>query len=67
MKRKWLSNLRVKKKRTENESSSTEYYIGLGLCFGVAFGVALDNVGLGISLGLIIGLAIKKTKEMKAQ
>tara|TARA_B100001059_G_scaffold224775_1_gene251271 strand:+ start:4503 stop:4703 length:201 start_codon:yes stop_codon:yes gene_type:complete len=66
MKRKWLSNLRVKKKRTENKSSSTEYYIGLGLCFGVAFGVALDNVGLGISLGLIIGLAVKKTKDMKA-
>jgi hypothetical protein len=66
MKNKWLSRLRAKIKGTENESSSPEYYIGLGLCFGVAFGAALGNIGLGISLGLVIGVAVQKTKNKKA-
>jgi hypothetical protein len=66
MKNKWLSSLRAKIKGAENESSSPEYYIGLGLCFGVAFGAALDNIGLGISIGLIIGVAVKKIKDKKA-
>ncbi|CAI8209357.1 MAG: Uncharacterised protein [Bacteroidia bacterium] len=66
MKNKWLSSLRAKIKGTENESSSPEYYIGLGLCFGVAFGAALGNIGLGISLGLVIGVAVQKTKNKKA-
>ena len=50
MKNKWLSSLRAKIKGKEDETSSPEYYIGLGMCFGVAFGAALDNIGLGISL-----------------
>jgi len=36
-----------------------EYYIGIGLCFGVAFGAAFDNIGLGICLGLVFGAACK--------
>tara|TARA_Y100000385_G_C13073710_1_gene630339 strand:- start:157 stop:357 length:201 start_codon:yes stop_codon:yes gene_type:complete len=66
MKSKWLSSLRAKIKGKEDESSSPEYYIGLGLCFGVAFGAALDNIGLGISIGLVIGVALKKIKDNKA-
>jgi hypothetical protein len=66
MKNKWLSSLRAKIKGTENESSSPEYYIGVGLCFGVAFGTGLGNIGLGISLGLVIGVAVKKIKNKKA-
>ena len=66
MKSKWLSGLRAKIKGKEDESSSPEYYIGLGLCFGVAFGTALDNIGLGISLGLVIGVEVQKIKDKKA-
>ena len=66
MKNKWLSSLRAKIKGTENESSSPEYYIGLGLCFGVAFGAALGNIGIGISLGQVIRVAVQKIKNKKA-
>ena len=38
----------------------SEYYIGIGLCFGVAFGAAFDNIGLGICLGLVFGVAMQK-------
>ena len=38
----------------------SEYYIGVGLCFGVAFGAAFDNIGLGICLGLVFVLAMQK-------
>ena len=34
----------------------SEYYIGVGLCFGVVFGSLYDNTGLGISLGVVFGL-----------
>ena len=40
-----------------------EYYIGIGLCFGVAFGAAFDNIGLGICLGLVFGAAISMQKR----
>ena len=66
MQSKWLSNLRAKIKGTEDESSSPEYYIGLGMCFGVTFGTMFDNIGLGISLGLLIGVAVQKIKDKKA-
>ena len=66
MQSKWLSNLRAKIKGTGDESSSPEYYIGLGMCFGVAFGTMFDNIGLGISLGLLIGVAVQKIKDKKA-
>jgi hypothetical protein len=38
----------------------SNYYIGIGLCFGVAFGAAFDNIGLGISLGLVFGVVMQK-------
>ncbi len=34
--------------------------IGIGLCFGIAFGAAFDNIGLGICLGLVFGAAMQK-------
>ena len=37
-----------------------DYFIGIGLCFGAAFGAAFDNIGLGISLGLVFGVAMQK-------
>ena len=45
-------NEKIKKK-------DKEYYIGIGLCFGVAFGAAFDNIGLGICLGLVFGVAMQ--------
>ena len=36
------------------------YYIGVGLCLGVAFGASFDNIGLGIFLGLVFGVAMQK-------
>lgn len=40
-------------------------WIGLGLIFGAAFGVIINNSGLGIGLGLAIGVAIGASKENK--
>lgn len=54
-----------KNKKTTKDSS--EYYIGIGLYFGVAFGATFDNVGLGISIGLFFGVVIHKIKEQKAK
>jgi hypothetical protein len=42
-----------------------DYYIGIGLCFGAAFGAAFDNIGLGISLGLVFGVAMQKFKKVR--
>ena len=42
-----------------------DYYIGIGLCFGVAFGAAFDIIGLGICLGLVFGVAMQKRNSNK--
>ena len=42
-----------------------DYYIGIGLCFGVAFGAAFDNIGLGICLGLVFGVVMQKSKKVQ--
>lgn len=39
--------------------------MGVGLSFGVMFGLALNNMALGISLGLVFGLAIGAAWEKK--
>ena len=39
-----------KKKFTEKNKM-----IGIGMTFGVVFGILIDNVGLGICLGVAIG------------
>jgi hypothetical protein len=49
----------------EPRKKETDYFIGIGLCVGVAFGAAFDNVGLGISLGLLFGVAIQQYKKKK--
>ena len=46
--------------KKETIKKDSEYYIGVGLCFGVGFDAAFDNIGLGISLGLVFGVACKK-------
>jgi hypothetical protein len=49
----------------EPRKKETDYFIGIGLCVGVAFGAAFDNIGLGISLGLLFGVAIQQYKKKK--
>ena len=44
----------------EKPKKEPDYYIEVGLCFGVAFGAAFDNIGLGICLGLVFGVAMQK-------
>jgi hypothetical protein len=46
--------------KKEAIKKDSEYYIGVSLCFGVAFGAAFDNIGLGIGLGLVFGVAMQK-------
>ena len=49
----------------KKSKKSSDYYIGIGLCFGVAFGAAFDNIGLGICLGLVFGAAMQKLKNVR--
>ena len=47
-------------KEEEKSKKESEYYIGVGLCLGIAFGVVFENTGLGICLGLVFGVAMQK-------
>ena len=47
----------------KKQKRKSEYYIGIGLCFGIAFGAAFDNIGLGVCLGLVFGAAISMQKR----
>ena len=47
-------------KEEEKSRKESEYYIEVGLCLGIAFGVVFDNIGLGICLGLVFGVAMQK-------
>lgn len=49
----------------EPKKKEPDYYIGLGLCFGVAFGAIFDDIGLGICLGLVFGVAIQQAEKKK--
>ena len=49
----------------KKSKKSSDYYIGIGLCFGVAFGSLYDNIGLGISLGLVFGVAWQQNAKKK--
>jgi hypothetical protein len=49
----------------EKPKKEPDYYIGVGLCFGVVFGVVIDNIGLGISLGLVFGVALQQNAKKK--
>jgi len=49
----------------EKPKKEPDYYIGVGLCFGVAFGALYDNIGLGISLGLVFGVAWQQNAKKK--
>ena len=51
----------------KKEFNDRDKMIGIGLTFGVVFGILIDNVGLGICLGVAIGAGMveiqKKRKE----
>ena len=47
----------------EKKKKPADYYIGIGLCIGVALGAAFDNIGLGIALGLVFGAAFQQYKK----
>ena len=49
----------------KKSNKSSDHYIGIGLCFGVAFGAAFNNIGLGICLGLVFGVAMQKRNSNK--
>jgi hypothetical protein len=57
----YLCQMEEKVKKNKNYRS----YIGIGLCFGVAFGAAFDNIGLGIGLGLVFGVAMQQLKKVR--
>lgn len=52
-----LSPVPAKRKRSEDEDSVLAASIGVGLCVGVAWGIAIDKLALGIALGLCMGVA----------
>ena len=51
--------------KKEITKKTPDYYIGVGLCFGVAFGALYDNIGLGIALGLVFGVAWQQNAKKK--
>lgn len=51
------SFISVEGKRGEDEDSVSPVSIGVGLCIGVAWGVAIDKLALGIAFGLCMGVA----------
>ena len=51
--------------KAKKSKIKSEYYIGVGLCFGIAFGSLYDNIGLGVSLGLVFGVAWQQYANKK--
>ena len=50
--------------KKEITKKAPDYYIGVGLCFGVAFGALYDNIGLGIvRFGFWSSLATKRKEK----
>ena len=47
----------------DKKNLPADYFVGIGLCIGVAFGAAFDNIALGISLGLVFGAAFQQYKK----
>ena len=47
----------------EQKKKSADYYIGIGLCIGVALGAVFDSIGLGVALGLVFGTAFQQYKK----
>jgi hypothetical protein len=54
-------------KEEEKSKKESEYYIGVGLCLCIAFGVVFDNIGLGICLGLVSAVAMQKKYANKQE
>ena len=45
-------------KDNKNDNNYKIQYMPIGMCLGVAIGVALDNISMGLCIGLGIGAAI---------
>jgi len=43
------------------------YYVGVGVALGVAFGAAFDNVGMGLAVGIAIGASWSAVLHKKNQ
>ncbi|MBT3612659.1 MAG: hypothetical protein HN522_06950 [Flavobacteriales bacterium] len=57
--------MKITSNQKKIKNKNPDYYIGVGLCFGVAFGALYDNVGLGIALGLVFGIAYQENLKKK--
>ena len=51
----------------KKELKNRDKMIGLGLTFGILFGIIIDNVGLVICLGLSIGAGLGSIKNNKKE
>ena len=51
----------------KKELKNRDKMIGLGLTFGILFGIIIDNVGLGICLGLSIVAGLGSFKNNKKE
>lgn len=40
-------------------------YIPLGLCFGVTFGIIIDNLSMGMCFGLLAGVILDNMSQNK--
>ncbi len=40
-------------------------YIPLGLCFGVTFGIIIDNLSMGMCFGLLAGVILDNMSQSK--
>ena len=43
-----------------------KYYVALGLCLGLVFGVAMDSIPIGLCLGIGIGAALQRRHQADA-
>ena len=51
----------------KKELKNRDKMIGLGLTFGILFGITIDNVGLGIGLGLCMGAGLGSIDNNKKE
>jgi hypothetical protein len=47
----------------EKLKSRTPNYVGVGVCLGLVFGVAMDSIPIGLCLGIAIGAALQRQHQ----
>lgn len=52
----------MEENNNEKKKVNQGTYVGLGLCFGVALGIAFNKLAIGMSLGLVIGAILENRK-----